>query len=310
MQESGCVLQLSIVIAICAGHPKQKADRLTFDGLARDVQRLVADNPALELDDLARAATTSKFFREVASERCAAEEHWLAQAAVSLFGERFIELLLFVLTDPVDDGTAYKTFDLKTFDLKTGGPFPSHDDLRGPSLVTFYTVVQGPNQRHTIMWSVDRYRRHKRLQVWVIACEGGDISLEALVLLRAHDEVLVSVTRAPNDLVIPFLGLSLLAFKHVRAMKAMTARRSFETRRPDLPVARKEFLPPVLGRRVHYTIDDVYRSVQRFCTRPQRSLKRAMNVLRMVAWRSHSGLLYFHDVMPLQLPNFDLHTHT
>jgi hypothetical protein len=284
-------------VAVTAGRQMQNADQLTFNGLATELQRLVVNSPPLELDDLAKAARTCKFFSAVASERRAADEQWLAKAAVSAFGERFIELLLFVLTDPVADGIR-----CQTFDLTTGKPFPSHDDVRGLSLVILFTATPGGDP---INWSVTKgvYRNH--LKAWSYDLASG--FRWDLVHSVGDDEEEFFLSRftgstAPGDSVS---GAFASGFHACSRGANYDGKKSVRVAASGTSAGTAQC--------IFTRLEHAYESVQypsRDDARPLPEVTRAMNVFRMGAWRLLSRLRYFHTVMPLQLLSFELNAHT
>jgi hypothetical protein len=275
----------------------QNTEQLTFEGVAPDLQQLVVNNPALELDDLAKAARTCKFFSKVASERCAAEEQWLTQAAMSAFGERLIELLLFVLTDPVA-----KDRSDEEFDLTTGEPFPSIDDLPGRRHIVLLAAPQGPHQCDPIDWHIRKYGG----SVYVSPVDHNEVSMRITVCFEHdQDEVFVSYLAPPSALMIPYMGLSLLAFKHVRAKQTTAGRSPFHSRRQELPRQRVIDHPDACSMSrfmLEYIVLELGQCRRE--TRPLPDVTRAMKFLRMVAWHCRSRLRYFHAVRPLQLLDF------
>jgi hypothetical protein len=278
----------------------QNTEQLTFDCLATELRRLVVNSPPLQLDDVAKVATTCKLFGEVASERRAADEQWLAQAAVSAFGERFIDLLLFVLTDPVADDGGLDDGDYKTFDLTTGKPFPSTDDVRGLSQVVLLTAAP---EADPIKWVVTKGSLCHHLEAYPCNLESKLDWVLVYFLGDEEEEVFLCRFKAPSAPGIPYLGLSLLAFKRVRARRAMTGRSLFESRRHEHPMFR-EFQIGCASAYLLFLVGNLYESVRYrwvLDARPLPDVTRAMNVLRMVARRSHSRLRYFHAVRPLQL---------
>ncbi len=70
--------------------------------LPSDVHRRILDSPSLTLCDLGRLGRTSRLFQGILSQRCAADQLWLEEAATAAFGRPVVEGLLRLFMQPLE----------------------------------------------------------------------------------------------------------------------------------------------------------------------------------------------------------------
>jgi hypothetical protein len=94
-------------LRVSAVQSVQERDHFPFGNISPELQQYFLLNSAWHLDDAARAAVASKQLRGLYHERCAADEEWLESAAIAVFGEQFVELVLSWVASPPDEVPAF-----------------------------------------------------------------------------------------------------------------------------------------------------------------------------------------------------------
>jgi hypothetical protein len=253
-------------LRVRAGPLVQEATCSSFDNLHLDVKRHCLLNSPLQLHDVARAAVTCKQLRELYHERCAADEQWLEFVAVAVFGEEFVELVVSWLASPGDDVPA-SFFARKSFDLTSGDTLPRFEDLRGLNHVDLMIPTWGRPECHRLdpPFQVLLFRTFGSRKVWMQPSIASTSWLGKFVdlTLRGSEtrEFAIKFSVLPA-LPVPVLGLVLMACKRVAALLATKA---------DGPDQATQLHHSF---RVHGQLEE--------------EVRKALTILRMVAWRNRS----------------------
>lgn len=165
--------------------------------------------PAVSLHDLARLASTCKLMEEAFHDRSRADEKWLADAGVAVFGDRVIQTLIDFLT--ADRKEFSGASGSKNFDLSEGGPWPDKAELLSANSVKLRTPASGlyeGSQPSLVTWGL-------HLDPFLESSVSLMVDGSPRSLLELNGNFAASLQPHAPGQSVPLLGVILLACKGV-----------------------------------------------------------------------------------------------